>query len=161
VSGAAAAPDVDAQAAAAAAAWAVELAIQATRISGEQVPGWAGTIAELLRDWSQQLGPDGRATGLAGTARTPGVFAAPPRMGVLVGSCVPAAPLLTHPLLTWARLRFGVRRCLACGRLGNPTLQPAHPLVSPAKARTWSCVDRVACRQRRLRGEPERVEVAT
>lgn len=160
MNGAAAAPDVDAQVAAATAAWAVELAIRATRTSGEQVPGWAGTVAELPHDWSQQLGPGGRAAGQAGTARTPGVFTAPPRLGVLAGSCVPAAPLPTHPLLTWARLRFRVRRCLACGRLGNRSLQPAHPLVSPARARTWSCADRLACRQRRVRREPDRVEVA-
>jgi hypothetical protein len=160
VSGAAVAPDVDARVAVATAAWAVELAIRATRTSGEQVPGWAGTVAELLHDWSGQLGPGGRAAGRAGTARTPGVLDAPPRLGVRAGSCVPAAPPPTQPLATWVRLRLGVRRCLACGRLGNRTLQPAHPLVSPAKARTWRCVDHLACRQRRLRHELDRAEVA-
>jgi hypothetical protein len=157
VSGAAAAPDVDARVAAAAAAWAVELAIRATRTNGEQVPGWAGTVVELLHDWSGQLGP---AAGQAGTARTPGVLDAPPRLGVLAGSCVPAARPPTYPLATWLRLRLGVRRCLACGRLGDRTLQTAHPLVSPAKSRTWRCVDQLACRQRRLRREPDRAEVA-
>jgi hypothetical protein len=160
VSGAAAAPDVDARAAAATAAWAVELAIRASRTSGEQVPGWAGTVVELLHDWSRQLGSGGWAVGQAGTAKTPGVLDAPLRLGVLDGSCVPAAPLPTHPLLTWARLRFGVRRCLACGRLGNRSFQPAHALLSPARARSWRCVDRLACRQRRLRRELDRVEVA-
>jgi hypothetical protein len=160
VTGAAAAAEVDARLAAATAAWAVELAIRATRTGGEQVPGWAGTVAELLYDWSWQLGPGGRAAGLAGMARTSGVADAPSRLGVLAGSFLPTAPLPAHPLLTWLRLRFGVRRCLACGRLGNGTLQPAHPLVSPARARTWTCVDRLVCRQRRVRREPHREGVA-
>jgi hypothetical protein len=160
VSGAAAVHDLDARVAAATAAWAVELAILATRISGDEVPGWAGTVAELLRDWSGQLGPGRCAAGQAGTARTPGVLAAPPRMGVLAGSPGPAAPLPTYPLATWLRMRLGVRRCLACGQLGNRSLQPAHPLVPPAKARTWRCTDRPACRQRRLRREPDVAEVA-
>jgi hypothetical protein len=159
MSGAAAAPGLDARVAAATAAWAVELAIQATRTRGEQVPGWAGTVVELLHGWSQQLGPAGWAAGQAGSARTPGGLQAPVRMGVLAGAVVPAAPLPAHPLATWLRLRFGVRRCLACGHLGNRSLQPAHPLVSPVKARTWGCVDRPACRERRLRREPDRTEV--
>jgi hypothetical protein len=160
VTGAAAAPDVDARAAAATAAWAVELAIRATRTSGEQMPGWAGMVAELLHDWSRHLGPGGWAAGLAGMARTPGVTDAPSRLGVLAGSFLPAAPPPVHPLLTWLRLRFGVRRCLACGRLGNSILQPAHPLVSPARARTWTCIDRHVCRQRRMRREPDREGMA-
>lgn len=146
----------DAQVAAATAAWAVEVAILASWSSGDVVPGWAGPVAELLRDWSQRLGPDGWAAGLAGRARTPGVQGAPWRMGVLDGSRLPAAPLPTHPLLTWLRLRFGLRRCLACGRLGNRILQPTHPLVSPVRARTWRCVDRDGCRQRRTSREARR-----
>ncbi len=160
MTGVTAAAEVDARVAAATAAWAVELAIRATRISGEQVPGWAGAVAELLHDWSRQLVTNGWAAGLAGMARTPGVADAPSRLGVVAGSFSPAAPPPAHPLLTWLRLRFGVRRCLACGRLGNGTLQPAHPLVSPARARTWTCVDRLVCRQRRLRREPDREGVA-
>jgi len=158
VSGVSTAPGggVDAQVAAATAAWALEVAIEASRSSGEQVPGWAGAVAVLLRGWSGQLSPGGWAAGQAGTARTPGVLDAPWRLGVLDGSCVPAALQPTHPLLTWARLRFGVRSCLACGRLGNRSLQPAHPLVSPARARTWRCTDRDGCRQRRTSKEARR-----
>ncbi len=55
-----------------------------------------------------------------------------------------------YPLATRLRLRFGVRRCLACGRLGQGSLQPASLLVPPQLARTWRCVDRLACRTRRL-----------
>ncbi len=146
----------DTQVAAATAAWALEVAILASWSSGDVVPGWAGPVAELLHGWSQQLGLGGWAAGQAGTARTPGVLDAPWRMGVLDGSRVPAAPLPTHPLLIWLRVRFGVRRCLACGRLGNRSLQPAHPLVSPARARTWRCTDRDGCRQRRTSKEARR-----
>lgn len=160
MSGAAAAAGVDAQVAAATAAWAVELAIQATRTSGDEVPGWAGMVAELLHGWSRQLGPGGWTAGQAGTASTPEAPHAPVRMGVLAGAVVPAALPSTHPLATWLRLRLGVRRCLACGRLGNRSLQPAHPLVSPARARTWRCVDRPACQGRRRRREPDLEEVA-
>jgi hypothetical protein len=131
VTGAAAAPGLDARVAAATAAWAVELAIQATRTRGDEVPRWAGTVAELLHGWSRQLGPGGWAAGQAGIARTPGVPRAPVRLGVLAGSPVPAAPLSAHPLLTWLRLRVGLRRCLACGQLGNRSLQPAHPWCRP------------------------------
>src|SRR6266536_6687723 len=128
--------DLDAGLAVATAVSAVQLAIRTAAITGDRVPDWAATVAGLLEDWSQQLGPGGRAAGQAGTARTPGVLAAPVRMGVLAGGCVPAAPLPAHPLLTWLRLRLGVRRCLACGQLGNRSLQPAHPLVSPPRAQT-------------------------
>jgi hypothetical protein len=156
VSGASIARSGDARVAAATAAWAVEVAILASWSSGDAVPSWAGAVAELLRDWSGQVGPDGWAAGQAGTARTPGVLDAPWRLGVLDGSCVPAAPLPTHPLLTWLRQRLGVRRCLACGRLGTRSLQPAHPMVSPARARTWRCTDRVGCRRRRTSREARR-----
>jgi hypothetical protein len=71
----------------------------------------------------------------------------------VIARVAPAAPLRTHPLLTWLRLRLGVRRCLACGRLGNRSLQPAHPLLSPATARTWRCNDRDGCRRHRTRQE--------
>jgi hypothetical protein len=93
-------PGGEVRVAAAAAAWAVEVAIQASRSSGAVVPGWAETAAELLREWSGQLDQGGWAAGQAGTARTPGALGAPWRLGVLAGSCVPAAPLPTHPLLT-------------------------------------------------------------
>jgi hypothetical protein len=157
VSGAAAAPELDARVAAATAAWAVELAIQATRTSGEQVPGWAGTVAELLHDWSQQLRPGGWAAGQAGTARTAGIpQLAPLGTTVLARAVVPAASLSARPLATWLRLRLGVRRCLACGQLGNRSLQPAHPSVSPARAWTWRCTDRVGCRRRRTSREGRR-----
>lgn len=149
-------PGVEVRVAAAAAAWVVEVAIQASRSSGDAVPGWAETAAELLREWSGQPGSGGWTAGQAGTARTPGALGASWRLGVLDGSCVPAAPPSTHPLLTWARLRFGVRRCLACGRLGGRSLQPAHPMVSPARARTWRCTDRDGCRQRRTSQEARR-----
>jgi hypothetical protein len=62
-----------------------------------------------------------------------------------------APRLSAYPLGTWLRLRFGVHRCLACGRLGQDSLQPASLLVAPEVARTWRCVDRTACRLRRLR----------
>ena len=132
------------------AATAVQVAIRTAAITGDVVPEWAGTVAGLLEDWSRQLGPDRWAAGQAGTARTAGMLRrAPLGTAVLASAVVPAAPPPTHPLLTWLRLRLGVRRCLACGRLGNRSLQPAHALVSPARARTWRCTDRLACRQRR------------
>jgi hypothetical protein len=145
--------------AAATAAWAVELAIQATRTCGDEVPGWAEMVAELLNGWSQQLEPGGRTAGQAGTVGTPGVREAPARLGVLAGGVVPAVPPSTHPLLTWLQLRFGLRRCLACGHLGNRSLQSAHPLVSPARARTWRCTDRPTCRKRRQRRDTDLAEV--
>jgi hypothetical protein len=58
--------------------------------------------------------------------------------------------LSAHSLGTWLRLRFGVRRCLACGRIGRSSLEPASLLVPLQLARTWRCVDRPACRTRRL-----------
>jgi hypothetical protein len=150
---------MDAGLAVATAASAVELAIRMVAVSGAEVPDWAGTVAGLLAGWSQQLGPGGWTAGQAGSARTPGVVQAPARLGVLARSPGPAAPLSTHPLAMWLRLRFGLRRCLACGQLGNGSLQPAHPLVLPARARTWRCVDRPACQERRLRREPDPAEV--
>jgi hypothetical protein len=135
---------------------AVRVAIRTAALAGDLVPDWAGTVAGLLEDWSQQFGPGGAAAGQAGTARTSGVLDAPWRKGVLAGSDVPAVPLPAHPLLVWLRRRVGVRRCLACGRLGNRSLAPAHPLVSPAWARTWRCSDREGCRQRRTRREGSR-----
>jgi len=54
----------------------------------------------------------------------------------------PVARLSVHPLSTWLRLRFGLRRCLACGLLGWGGLQPASPLVPAQLARTCRCVDR-------------------
>src|SRR6266545_6937221 len=139
---------------AATAASALELALRTAAVSGAEVPDWAGTVAGLLEDWSQQFEPGGPTAGQAGTARTAGMPQRPPLgTAVLARSVVPAAPLSAHPLLTWLRLRLGVRRCLACGRPGNRSLQPAHPLVSPARARTWRCTDRVGCRRRRIRRE--------
>jgi hypothetical protein len=156
MSGQAGGAGLDAGLAVATAVSAVRLAIRTAVVTGDEVPGWAGTVAGLLEDWSQQLEPGGRAAGQAGTARIPGVLAAPSRMGVLARSPEPAAPLSAHPLLTWLRLRFGVRRCLACGQAGNRTLQPAHPMVSPARAQTWRCTDGVGCRRRRIRREGHR-----
>jgi hypothetical protein len=51
---------------------------------------------------------------------------------------------------TRLRLFIGVHRCLACGRIGQGSLQPANLLVPPQLARTWRCIDRLACRTRRL-----------
>ncbi len=138
------------------AATAVRAAILTAALSGTGVPDWAETITVLLEDWSRQLDQGGRAAGQAGTARTPGALDAPSRKGVVAEGHVLAAPLPAHPLLTWARLRFGVRRCLACGRLANRSLQPTHPLVSLARARTWRCADRDCCRQRRTSREARR-----
>ena len=143
---------VDAGLAVTTAASAMALAIRAATITGAAVPGWAGTVAGLLDDWSWQLAVQGgRTAGQAGTAGTSGVVWRPPPDGVLAGDAVPAAPLSAHPLTSWLRLRLGVRRCLACGHLGTRSLQPAHPLVPPARARTWWCTDRVGCRERRTR----------
>jgi hypothetical protein len=147
---------LDAGLAVATAVSAVRVAIRTAAFTGDEVPDWAAMVAGLLEDWSQQLGPGGPAAGQAGTARTPGVRAAPVRMGVLAGGVVPAAPLPAHPLLIWLRLRLGVRRCLACGRLGQGGLAPASPLISPASARTWRCTDWVGCRRRRSRREGRR-----
>lgn len=74
---------------------------------------------------------------------------------LLAGGVEGAAPPSANSLGIWLRLRFGVRRCLACGRLGQGSLQPAGLLVAPQLARTWWCVDRLACRMRRLqRSDP-------
>jgi hypothetical protein len=156
VSGQAGGAGLDAGLAVETAVSAVRVAIQTAALTGDVVPAWAGTVAGLLQDWSQQLGPGGAAAGQAGAARTPGVLDAPLRKGVLAGGHVLAAPLPAHPLLVWLRLRLGVRRCLACGRLGNGSLAPADPLVSPAWARTWRCSDRDSCRQRRTSREGSR-----
>jgi hypothetical protein len=159
--------DVDPKVAAAIPAWAtqvavetalsaVQVAIRTAALTSDEVPNWAGMVTGLLEDWSQQLDQGGRAAGQAGTARTPGMLDAPSRKGVRVGSDVLAAPLPAQPLLTWLRLRWGVRRCLACGRLGQGSLEPASPLVLLARARTWRCVNRDGCRQRRIRREGRR-----
>ena len=128
---------------------AVRVAIRTAALAGDLVPDWAGTVAGLLEGWSAQFGP-GKAAGRAGTARTLGALDAPSRKGVLASAVVPAVPPPAHSLLTWLRLRFGVRRCLACGRIGRGSLEPASLLVPPQVARTWRCVDRLACRTRRL-----------
>src|SRR6266536_1387371 len=133
---------------------AIQLAIRTAAITGDEVPAWAGTVAGLLEGWARQLeGRGGLRAGLAGTGRASGAWWRAPDAGVLEGDVVPAAPLSAHPLATWLRLRFGLRRCLACGRLGQGSLAPASPLVAPARARTWRCVDRLGCRRRRLRRE--------
>ena len=157
MSGQAGGAGLDAGLAVATAASAVELAIRTVAVSGAEVPGWAATVAELLHGWSRQIGPGGPTAGQAGTARTAGMpRRAPLGTAVLARSLVPAAPLSAHPLLTWLRLRLGVRRCLACGRLGQGSLEPASPLVSPARARTWRCTDRLGCRRRRTSREGRR-----
>jgi len=156
VSGQAGRAGLDAGQAVATAASAVELAIRAAAVTGAEVPGWAATVAGLLEDWSQQLGQDGPTAGQAGAVRVLGASWRTSPAGILAGDGAPAVPLSAHPLATWLRLRVGVRRCLACGHLGNRSLQPAHPLVSPAKARTWRCIDRVGCRRRRIRREGRR-----
>ncbi len=138
------------------AASAVRVAIRTAALTGDVVPEWAGTVAGLLEGWSQQFGPGGPAAGRAGTARTPGALDAPSRKGVVASAVVPAAPPPTRPLLTWARLRFGLRRCLACGRIGRGSLEPAGLLVPPQVARTWRCVDRLTCRTRRLQRSESR-----
>ncbi len=138
------------------AAWAVQRAVRAAAAAGAEVPGWAETAVGLLDAWAGQLqGQGGSRAGLAGAGRASGAWWRAPG-GVLEGDRVPAAPLSAHPLGTWLRLRFGLRRCLACGRLGGyGSLQPASPLVPPAWARTWRCGDQLACRRRRLgRGAP-------
>jgi len=157
VNGPAGRAGVDAGLAAGAAALAVQRAIRAAATAGAEVPAWAGTVVRLLDDWSGQLDRQGAPrAGLAGTGRIPGAWWRAP-CGVLEGAGVPAVPLSAHPLATWLRLRFGVRRCLACGQLGfYGSLQPASPLVAPAKARTWRCADRLGCRRRRLRREGRR-----
>jgi hypothetical protein len=156
VSGQAGGTGLDAGLAVETAVSAVRVAIRTAALTGDVVPDWAGTVAGLLEGWSAQVGPGGEAAGQAGMARTPGVLDVPSGMGVVASVMVPAVPLRAHPLLTWLRLRFGLRRCLVCGRLGNRSLQPAHPLVSPARARTWRCTDRDGCRQRRARQEARR-----
>jgi len=156
VSGPAGRADVDVGLAVTSAAWAVQRAIRAATAAGAEVPGWAETAVGLLDDWAGQLeGQDGPTAGLAGAGRASGAWWRVPG-GVLEGDRGPAAPLSAHPLLVWLRLRFGLRRCLACGRLGcYGSLQPASLLVPPAKARTWRCGDQLACRRRRLgRGAP-------
>jgi hypothetical protein len=156
VSGQAGSVGLDAGLAVETAVSAVWVAIRTAALTGDVVPDWAGTVAGLLEDWSQQFGPGGEAAGQTSMARTPGVLDAPWRKGVLASAVVPAVPLPAHPLLTWLRLRFGLGRCLACGRLGNRSLQPAHPMVSPATARTWRCTDGDGCRKRRVRQEARR-----
>jgi len=148
---------VDAGLAAGAAAWAVQRAIRAATTAGAEVPAWAGTVAGLLDDWAGQLERQGGPTaGLAGTGRASGAWWRAPGAGVLEGDRVPAVPLSAYPLGTWVRLRFWLRRCLACGRLGQGSLEPASPLVSLARVRTWRCADRLGCRRRRLRREGRR-----
>jgi hypothetical protein len=52
--------------------------------------------------------------------------------------------------------RAGLHRCLACGRVGIRGFAAASPLVLPHQVRTWRCVDRLACRTRRLqRSDPQ------
>ncbi len=156
MSGRAAHGGLDAGLAVATAASAVELAIRAVAVTGAEVPGWAATVAELLEGWSQQLGQGGPAAGQAGAVRVPGASWPTSRARVLAGDEASAVPLSAHPLVTWLRLRLGVRRCLACGQAGNRSLQPTHPLVSPARARTWRCTDRLGCRRRRTSREERR-----
>ena len=147
---------LDAGLAVATAAAAVQLAIRTAVITGDEVPAWAGTVAGLLEGWSQQLGQGGPTAGQVGAVRVPGASWRTSRAGAPAEDAAPAALLFAHPLLTWLRLRFGIRRCLACGWLGQGSLEPASPLVPPARARTWRCADRLACRRRRIRREGRR-----
>ena len=156
MSGQAGRAGLDAGQAVATAASAVELAIRTALITGDEVPDWAGMVAGLLEDWSQQLEPGGPAAGQAGAVRVPGASWPTSRARVLAGDEASAVPLSAHPLVTWLRLRLGVHRCLACGRLGQGSLEPASPLVSPARARTWRCTDRLGCRRRRTSREERR-----
>jgi hypothetical protein len=137
---------LDAGLAVATAATAVQVAIRTAAHAGCVVPEWAGPVAALLQDWSGQLEQGKSAARTAGTPHEASLGTA-----VLADAVVPVAPLPTHPLLTWLRLRWGVRRCLVCGQLGQRRLQPASLLVPPQRARTWRCVDRLACRTRVLR----------
>ena len=156
MSGQAGRTGLDAGQAVATAVSAVQVAIRTAVITGDEVPAWVGTVAGLLEGWSQQLEQDGPTAGQAGAVRIPEAWWRTSRAGVLAGDAAPAVPPSAYPLMTWLRLRFGVRRCLACGHLGNRTLQPAHRLVSPARARTWRCTDRVGCRRRRSSREGRR-----
>jgi hypothetical protein len=90
--------DVDPKLAAAIAAWATVLAMQAIYASGDEVPGWVGTVVASLYDWSDRLArAEGQARGTAGQADTTqptsaaGAHGAFLR-GVLSGAMAPVAP---------------------------------------------------------------------
>jgi hypothetical protein len=125
-------------------------AARAANAAGVEIPEWAGS-AECMFDyhaWCLTRQPPA----LRGQAEP----ALQPEPAVSTVPVVSMPRLSAHPLGTWLRLRFGMHRCLACGRLGNRSLQPAHPMVSPARARTWWCTDRIGCRRRRTSREGRR-----
>jgi hypothetical protein len=125
-------------------------AARAANAAGVEIPEWAGSAEWMFDDHAWCL------------TRQPPALSGQSERAFRLELAVSTVPVVSvrllpvHPLLTWLRLRFGIRRCLACGRLGQGNLRPAHPLVSPARARTWWCTDRLGCRRRRTRREGRR-----
>jgi len=125
-------------------------AARAADAAGVEVPEWAA-LAECVFDYHAWC-LTRQSPALSGRSE----LAFRPEPTVSAVPVVSVLRLSVFPLGTWLRLRFGVRRCLACGRVGNRSLQPANPLVSPARAQTWRCTDRLGCRGRRTSREGRR-----
>jgi len=125
-------------------------AARAANAAGVEIPEWAGSAEWMFDDHAWCL------------TRQPPVLSGQsepafrPELAVSAVPVVSVRLLPVHPLLTWLRLRLGVRRCLACGRLGQGSLEPASLLVPLARARTWRCTDRLGCRRRRTRRDAGR-----
>ncbi len=117
-------------------------AIRAAGAAGLETPGWAGS-AEWMFDYHAwylaSRPPASRRQAEAAVSAEPAGSLFP-----IVSTRVPLATAATAPA------RFGLHRCLACGRIGIRGFVAASPLVLPHQARTWRCVDRLACRTRRL-----------
>ena len=122
-------------------------AIRTAAAVGLEIPGWAGS-AEWMFDY-QAWCLARRAPALGRPSET----VAPPEPAGSLFPVVSAPEPLTTAATTPARL--GLHRCLACGRIGISGFAAASPLLLPHQARTWRCVDRLACRTRRLqRSDP-------
>ncbi len=124
-----------------------ERAIAGAVAADAEVLSRAGTVKWLFDNWTslvRQAAPVPRIGVEPRTARAP--------CGQPRSSLTPIRPQTSDvscPQAT-APTRVGLHRCLACGRIGIRGFVAASPLVLPHQARTWRCVDRLACRTRRL-----------
>jgi hypothetical protein len=125
-------------------------AVRAANAAGVEIPEWAGSAECMFDDHAWCVTPQPPAL----NGQSEPAFRPEPAVSTVPVVSMPR--LSVYPLGTWLRLRFGVRRCLACGRLGQGSLQPANLLVPPHVARTWRCVDLHTCRRRRTSREGRR-----
>jgi len=124
-----------------------ERAIAGAVAADAEVLSRAGTVKWLVDNWTSLVRQAVQVPRIGVEPRTARAPCGQPR-----SSLTPIRPQTSDvscPQAT-APTRVGLHRCLACGRIGIRGFVAASPLVLPHQARTWRCVDRLACRTRRL-----------